>query len=400
TLGGSVAYGIKSLRLVEVYKAYMSDSPYIQNNYVDPRNVKMSFPKEKRNLIHIYLESIENSYLSKELGGHMEQNLMPELTELSKEGIIFSHNNTFGGPYQTIGSNWSVASMVNMEMGIPLKIPMDGNSYGKNGTFLPGAVNIGDVLAAQGYEQTVMFGADADFGGLSTYFTSHGNYNIIDYKAAIKKGLIPKKYRVWWGFEDEKLFEFAKNEITRLSQTGKPFHFNMETADTHFPDGYITDDAPKKYESQYANVIAHSSTKTVEFIRWIQKQDFYENTTIVITGDHWSMDKKFFENFDPEYRRSIFNLILNPAITTDKNHNRGYAPFDMFPTMLASMGVEIEGEKLGLGTNLFSGDSTLIERDGIENISNELNKRSNFYNKELLDKKKEHKFENTNVTYR
>ena len=38
----------------------------------------MSFPSKKRNLIHIYLESIENTYLSEELGGYMNYNLMPE----------------------------------------------------------------------------------------------------------------------------------------------------------------------------------------------------------------------------------------------------------------------------------------------------------------------------------
>ncbi|MDO7203877.1 hypothetical protein Q5M85_06530 [Paraclostridium bifermentans] len=78
---------------------------------------------------------MENSYLSKDLGGNMDVNLMPELYELSKEGVSFSNNDKLGGPYQTYGSSWSVASMINMGMGIPLKIPMDGNSYGTSGSF-------------------------------------------------------------------------------------------------------------------------------------------------------------------------------------------------------------------------------------------------------------------------
>ncbi|MEG0546755.1 MAG: hypothetical protein RR552_06160, partial [Oscillospiraceae bacterium] len=48
-LSCGVTYGVKKFRLVEVYNAYMNDSAYINDNYVDPRNVKMSFPKEKRN---------------------------------------------------------------------------------------------------------------------------------------------------------------------------------------------------------------------------------------------------------------------------------------------------------------------------------------------------------------
>ncbi len=399
-LVGGVTYGVKKLSLTEVYKAYVSDSSYIKDNYVDPRTVKMSFPAKKRNLIHIYLESVENSYLSKELGGYMDENLMPELTKLSKEGIHFSESNKFGGPYQTYGSSWSVASMVNMSTGLPLKIPMGGNSYGKSGSFLPGAVSIGDILKAQGYEQTIMFGADADFGGLTTYFTTHGNFNIFDYKAAKKKKLIPQDYNVWWGFEDDKLYEYAKDEITRLSKTGKPFNFTMETADTHFPDGYLSKNASKKYDSQYANVIAYSTKEAVKFIKWIQKQPFYKDTTIVVTGDHLSMDKKFFKDFDKSYHRTIFNLILNSPIKTDRVHNRKFSPVDMYPTILASMGVEIEGDRLGLGTNLFSDKDTLIERDGLKTVDKGFGDKSNFFNDKFISEKMNSTFNNTLVTQR
>ena len=384
SLVAGVNHGVKKLRLDEVYAVYTTESTYIEDNYADPRNTKITFPEKKRNLIHIYLEFIESSFLSKELGGYMAENLMPELTELSKEGIHFSNTDKFGGANQTYGSSWSVAGMVNMDMGIPLKIAMDGNSYGKEGVFLPGAIGIGDILNDNGYEQTIMFGADADFGGLTTYFTTHGNFNIFDHKYAIEKGLIPSEYNVWWGFEDKKLYEFAKEEILRLSQTGKPFNFTMETADTHFPDGYLEEDAPKKYESQYANVIAYSTQKAVEFIKWIQQQPFYEDTTIVITGDHLSMDKTFFEDFDETYDRRTFNLILNSPITTEKVFNREFATYDMFPTILASMGVEIEGDRLGLGTNLFSGKPTLIERDGFEGEEEGLSYISEFYIEKLL----------------
>lgn len=399
-LVSGVAYGVKKLSLVEVYKTFVSDSNYIKDNYTDPRNVKMSFPEKKRNLIHIYLESVENTYFSKDLGGYMDVNLMPELAELSKEGIRFSESDKFGGPYQTYGSSWSVASMINMGTGLPLKVPMGGNSYGKSGSFLPGAVSIGDILKAQGYEQTIMFGADADFGGLTTYFTTHGNFNIFDYKAAKEKKLIPQDYDVWWGFEDDKLYEYAKDEITRLSKTGKPFNFTMETADTHFPDGYLSKNAAKKYDSQYANVIAYSTKEAVKFIKWIQEQPFYKDTTIVVTGDHLSMDKEFFKDFDKSYHRTIFNLILNSPVTTDRVTNRKFSPVDMYPTILASMGVEIEGDKLGLGTNLFSDKDTLIERDGLKTVDKGFGDKSNFFNNTFISEKMNSTFSNTLVTER
>ena len=389
-LCGGIAFGVRELQLGDLYTAYMDDSPYIEEHFADPREVQMTFPAQKRNLIHIYLESMENTYFSKELGGLMEENLMPELAELAKEGYSFSNRSEgFGGPPWTTGGHWSVASMVNMGTGLPMKVPVDGNSYGSSDNFLPGAVALGDILQEQGYEQAVMFGADATFGGLNFYFTSHGNFEILDYNKMKELGKIPEDYYVWWGYEDSKLFEFAKEELTALSETGKPFHFVMETANTHFPDGYLEPDAPTPYDSQYANVIAYSSYQTEQFVRWIQQQPFYENTTIVLIGDHLSMDQNFFKDLDSNYRRTTFNLILNPApnvrdIPEERLYNRQWANFDMFPTLLSSIGVEIEGDRLGLGTDLFSGTPTRFEEDGISEVNEVLGQRSNFYNNTIL----------------
>lgn len=389
---GGLSYATYRYRLFDLCKTYLAKSTIIDDHYVDPRDVNLQFPEKKRNLIHIYLESMENSYMSKDLGGFMEENLIPELTELASEGYSFSHDDqNFGGPQAAVGTTWSVASMVNMSTGLPMKAPTERNAYGSKDNFLPGACSLGDILAQQGYEQTLMFGADADFGGLTYYFESHGGFKIMDYKYAKENGLIPSDYAVWWGFEDDKLFEFAKDEITRLSETGKPFHFVMETADTHRPDGYLSQYAPTPYENQYANVVAYSSAEVYKFVRWIQAQPFYENTTVVITGDHLSMETNFFEfyQFDEDYHRSQYNVILNPdpsVATKDHNilFNRQYANFDFFPTILSSMGVKVEGNRLGIGTDLFSGEKTLFEEFGFEEANSELEKKSVFYNEHIL----------------
>lgn len=46
-----------------------------------------------------------------------------------------------------------------------------------------------------------------------------------------------------------------------------------------------------------------------EFISWIQEQDFYENTTIVLTGDHPTMQENFY-NIDNNYDRVVYKLSL------------------------------------------------------------------------------------------
>lgn len=385
-----MSYSIQTDYLNATYEAFFKNSNYIEANYVSPKDVELKFPDKKRNLIHIYAESLESSYLSKELGGYMDQNLMPELTELAKENIHFSNNDLFGGWNQTYGSSWSIAGIVNIENGIPLKLTIDGNSYGKKGDFLPGITNLGDILANENYNQTVMLGSDASFAGRDTYFTTHGNYQIIDVKEARKRQLIPEDYNVWWGFEDNKLFDFAKDELSRLNNLEQPFNFKLITADTHFPGGYVSDDMEKKYDSQYANVIAHSDKQIARFIRWAQTQPFYENTTIVITGDHLSMDKTFFSDFKEDYKRTPYNLFINAPFDRDtvKTTYREFAPLDMFPTIVASLGVEIPNDRLGIGVNLFSDTQTLIEKDEMQKFNGELGKYSLFYDKHFLKKEK------------
>lgn len=390
-LGSGIYYCAKEFHLKQLYYSYAVESEVFDDLYVDPETTDIKFPEKKRNLIHIYLESMENSYLSKDLGGYDDTNYMPELTKLSYEGFTFSDNDTkFGGPQQATGTTWSVASMVNMTTGLPMKVPATQNHYGSKDNFLPGAYTLGEILEKEGYEQTVMFGANASFGGLNYYYGSHGNWKIMDYQYALDHNMIPKGYKVWWGFEDDKLYEFAKEEITRLYNTGKPFNFTMETADTHRPNGYLSRNAPIKYKSQYANVIAYSTEQTVEFVKWIQQQPFYDNTTIVIIGDHLSMDTKFFEGWSKDYFRSQYNLILNPAPEVKKAPakrfiNRTYANYDMFPTILASLGAKIDGDRLGVGTNLFSSRPTVFEEYGYKYIDKEFQKKSEIFDNTILE---------------
>ena len=56
----------------------------------------------------------------------------------------------------------------------------------------------------------------------------------------------------------------------------------------------------------------------------------------------------------------------------------------MYPTTLASLGVKIDGDKLGLGVNLFSDQKTILEEYGLNYVNNEIKKKSFFYDNVLL----------------
>lgn len=361
------------------------ESDFIEDHYVDPGDVKLKFPEEKRNLIYIFLESMENTYADTDAGGKIITNYIPELTDLAGENVSFSNKEGIGGAFAYSGTTWTAAAMVTQTCGVPVKVELTADAYGAEDVFLPGVTAIGDILEKEGYQQTLLVGSDAEFHGREPYFVQHGDYTVVDTVSLKNAGRLAQDYEEWWGFEDEKLFVYAKEELTRLAAEGEPFNLTMLTVDTHFPDGYECHLCQDVYEEQYANVLACSSRQVSEFVGWIKEQPFYENTTIIISGDHPTMDSEFLEDIDEDYVRTIYNCIINAPIHPEREKNRAFGTFDMFPTTLAAMGVEIEGDRLGLGTNLFSGEKTLTEQYGFEALEEELQKTSEFYNIKFLE---------------
>ena len=57
--------------------------------------------------------------------------------------------------------------------------------------------------------------------------------------------------------------------------------------------------------------MACSSKRVTDFVNWIQEQDFYENTTIVISGDHPTMDSDFCEDVDNSYDRKVYTTSVS-----------------------------------------------------------------------------------------
>lgn len=376
--GSFISHAWSNLDISTYVEGQGSYSRFIDDNYIDPSTTEITFPEQKRNLIYIFLESMETTYADTANGGAFEENAIPDLTKLAQENEDFSGDSTeLNGGYAMPGATWTIGAMFAQTSGLPLSISIESNSMDTQDSFFAGAVTLGDILKQEGYSQSLMIGSDAVFGGRQLYFTEHGDYDMLDYNYALKSGMLPEDYRVWWGYEDEKLFGFAEDKLIELSQEGGPFNFSLLTVDTHFEDGYLCPQCPTDFENnQYANVMSCSSRQVAAFISWIQQQSFYENTTIVISGDHPTMDSDFCADVDESYTRKVYTTYINSAVENQTTDTRNYTTFDNFPTTLASMGVKIDGDRLGLGTNLFSEKPTLTERFGIENTKKEISRKS------------------------
>lgn len=368
------------LDLGNYVQSQSSTSDFIELNYIDPASTEITFPETKRNLIMIYCESMEMTYSDLSNGGGFENNYIPELTQLSEENENFSGSNeTLNGANSLSYTTWTMGGLFASSSGLPLKIDIGGNDMDTQESFFPGITTLGDILEDEGYTNIFACGSDATFGGRRLYFNTHGNYECRDINYRKENGQLDQDYYVWWGFEDSKLIEWAKEDLSVLGESNQPFNYTMLTVDTHFEDGYVCDQCVDQWGEQYGNVISCSSRQVSELVSWIQEQPWYENTTIVITGDHPTMDVDFCNPVSEDYDRKVYIAYINA--TPVENNSEGmriYSTFDTFPTTLASLGTNIVGNKLGLGTNLYSGIQTLTEEYGVEEENTQLGMKSQF----------------------
>ena len=362
----------------------MRDEDFIGAHYTDPTAVQITFPEHKRNVIYLYLESMELTFADRAHGGAFATNLIPELCTLAAEGDSFAGTDAkLNGALVLPGTDWTVGAMFGQSTGVPLKLPFYGNNMGYElSSFFPGLTAFGDILQAEGYQQQLLIGSDADFGARREFFLEHGGFDVYDYNRARQEGFIPADYHVFWGFEDEKLFAKARESLLAMAADGRPFNLTMLTVDTHFEDGYVCRLCGTEHgDNQYANVMSCSSRQVYDFVRWVQRQDFYADTAIVICGDHTTMDKDFCQYVPRSYQRRTYTAILNAAAQPQQaDEPRAYSTLDLFPTTLAAMGVHIQGDRLGLGTNLYARRPTIVEQYGADECTASLSRLSEFLN--------------------
>lgn len=360
------------------------DSKFYREYYVHPDSVQIQMQGEPRNLIVIFLESMETNF-SKHI---------PEIANLEKLSLNFAP-----GGENVSGTTWTIAGITGKLCGIPLNMPMGiDEHHGRLPTYLPYAKCLMDVLADKGYNQLYAQGSSGEFTQKRTFWTDHGNVGIHDIEYYTLVGKIPEKYNVFWGFEDRRLYGFAKEELDSLARQGKPFAFYMLTVDTHQPFGYLDDSckiALKNIgfevngDNRYPAALRCASMQLSSFVEWIKEQPWSGNTVISVMGDHAMPMLSNKAEVSPTDSVYWTNFIINSAIDGESyRHGRPYSSMDMFPTLLESMGFELEGRAIGLGRSLYSDKPTLLEIYGKPILDSLLRERSIQYDYFIMGPKK------------
>ena len=397
-----VGIGLGQVGAFGYLQSGLTKSEFFGDHYVSPKTAgRVSAPEVKRNLLLIELESFETSFFSKEHGGLWDEELIPELYELlsDPDAIYFASDSGTHGTLNAYGTTWTTAALIGYTAGIPFKVPVGKNNAYHSENFLSGAWALGDILAENGYRNILVSAATTTFGGVGEYFRAHGDYTIVDCNTPrytdsagdLLEFSIPSSQRNEWGYSDAAALRMAQQILASDGDSAEPWHMVIKTTDAHF-NGYLYE-AGNGYEgsvrthgSKVENVYATTSREVGAFLAWLKEQDFYDDTTVVLVGDHPNMLSGVCGD-TPADDRGRYNLILNPVVTTDRTKNRAFTAFDFYPTILSALGFTVHGDRLGLGVNLFSDTPTLAERYGITALNAELEKNSDFYIDRIMGRK-------------
>lgn len=337
----------------------LQESSFWKMHFANIDSVKISGLNEEKNLILIIMESMEN----------WPDSLAPELRRLFDENVSFAHDSAFGGGGDVVGSRNTYSSTVSKITGVPML--RNPNYYGED---LARIKSVYDVLHRFGYKNAFLQGTDANFAGFNRFLQNHGIDYLFDMNSLEKEWDMDsflRNFRTFSaGITDKRLYEISKSILDTISKG--PFSLTLATIETHYPYGFYNSLCLEKPENisekaKFKATLKCASREVYEYVEWIKKQEFYKNTEIVVVGDHLFMGDFFVEGRDREWVTIFINPKINP-----KTLKRKFVSLDIAPSILESMGFQIEGHKMGLGTSLFSDSSTLLEKMGRMKLNEEL----------------------------
>ena len=311
---------------------------------VDPETVSL----DGKNLIYLYVESLELNYLNKDLF----PGLTPNLQRLRNEATDFTN---IRGMW---GTSWTIAGMVSSQCGIPLISPGENNSTSGAGQFLPKAVCMGDILKSQGYALHYMGGAALTFAGKGLFYKDHG-FDHIEGLSSLLTKTPNQDYRNWWGLYDDSLYALLTKRIERLASLDQPFALFGLTLDTHHPKGNVSFSCRNSLYLDGSNPIlnaVHCADQLIaKFVSDLRNNDLLKNTILVIASDHLALPNTAAARLKSEPRKNLM-LVFNEALPTGEVTKPG-TTLDMGPTLINLMGGTLPG--LGFGRDLMADVPTL-----------------------------------------
>jgi phosphoglycerol transferase len=310
---------------------------HFAENYINPRAIKLTAGKP-RNLVLIYAESLEQTYGNSAVFG---RDLLADTRRLG--GFSFPS-------YRTAeGANWTIAAIVATQCGVPLRTyaETDVRRTGSGKAFLPGATCLGDLLQDHGYQNVFLGGVPLTFAGKGSFLRDHGYEERWGREEWARAGARAEEFNDW-GLYDDRLYARARQRLEQLHASGRPFNLTLLTLDTHNPHGFLSPYCRSLGARDFQGIVACAGRQASDFVGFMAKKGYLKDTTVVVIGDHLAKPNPVFGQLETVGDgRRIFNLVIADP---QQRATRGeLLPFDLYPSLVEMLGIQVEGHRLGLG---------------------------------------------------
>ncbi|MCX6724419.1 MAG: LTA synthase family protein [Candidatus Staskawiczbacteria bacterium] len=314
-------------------------------NKIIPDTGKNYFGVAKgKNLIIVQVESLENIVINKRIG---EQEITPNLNQLAKDGLYFKNFYAQVGPGNTADTEFSTMNSL-----YPLPDDVVFINYAKNQyEALP------QLLVNNGYKTYSLHGDVPTFWNRSNIYPQLGyqkTYNLSDYVALRSIGKGPSD------LGDEDLFSQSLPRLESFSAQGgsasggkQPFMATLITMSSHtpfiLPDDLQTLKIPTSLnlgwiQAAYLQSMHYTDKAIGEFIDGLKKDGLYDNSLILIWGDHGSFTN-ISQALNQENTFSALNNSQVPMILSAPGTNLKGATnipasqLDVYPTIVNLLGI-------------------------------------------------------------
>jgi len=290
-----------------------------------------------KNLIVVQVEALQQFVINRKIGG---KEITPNLNKLIKESVYF--DNFY---FQVAGGNTSDAEFLCNTSLYPLK---EGAVYlrypDRNYRSLPKA------LKEQGYNTYALHAFDAEFWNRTEM------YKAIGFDAFINGSCFVKDEFVGWEGNALSDASFFRQSLDKID-TSKPFYGFFITLSSHHPFNYFesfdfdTGEFEGSYLGNYLKAANYADKAIGQFIQDLKKRGLYENSLLVIYGDHSAVPKhmggelmKFlgFPENELEWMKlqKVPCIIHYPGLMNGQTISTTGGEIDLFPTIANLMGIE------------------------------------------------------------
>ena len=328
-----------------------------RKNYAKP-NPKMFGIAKKKNVIIIHLESFQQFLINFKLNG---KEVTPFLNSLYNGKDFYSFDNFFNQVGQ--GKTSDAENMMETStFGLPQGSLF--SALGSDNTF-EGAPAI--LNQTQGYSSAVFHGNNGSFWNRDNVYKNLGYQYFFDASYFNTNSNNLTEY----GMKDKLMFHDSVKYLEHMQQ---PFYVKFITLSNHFP--FVIDQKNQSFEPANTDdssvnnyfVTAHYLDQALQqFFDYLKKSGLYNNSVIVLYGDHYGISDtrnlklapllgksaSTWNSFDDAQMQRVPLMIHIP-----NNHNGGVqhqygGEIDFLPTLLHLLGINSE-KYIQFGTDLFS----------------------------------------------